>query len=1071
MLSAAPFASPPPPTRFFLDVERSLLGRSWVDRLDAEGARRAQAIEQRAGLDPLLARILAGRGVAAEDATAFLEPTVRALMPDPSTLVGMDALAARLTQAIEGRESVALFGDYDVDGACSCALLVRYFRHFGIEPQVHIPDRVFEGYGPNIAAIDALIGRGASLLITLDCGTTSDAPIAHARSRGVDVLVIDHHLSDFELPPATAIVNPNRPDDISGLGYLSAAGVAFMALVATNRALRQSGRSDLPDLLGLVDLVALSTVCDVVPLTGLNRAFVLRGLERMRRGSNPGLMALALSARLSGPATCYHLGFILGPRINAGGRIGDAALGTRLLTLESEHEALAVAARLEELNGERQRIEQEALEEALRAAEAEIGSGEGPPVLVLASAQWHPGVVGLVAARLRERFERPAFAIALMPDGSGTGSGRSLPGVDLGAAVIEAVEAGILPKGGGHAMAAGVTVRPGELGRLRAFLAERLGPAAEAARAVTTQPIDAALTARGATPEFVRELERAGPFGAGNPQPVIAFPEHAVRFAEVVGQGGHVSFSLESGDGARLRAIAFRAAGTSLGEALLGAAAADARLHMAGTLECGSYGGRERVQLRVVDAAKPSGLSLPRFPKRLFSPMIGSGREGLPRATEPSLTRQVQRLNRGRSAPTPAQSIQNSMSNSAVNQQLDSPGFRTRFLSRFIEWAGVRMIGAPRVGALTVIFPDGRSRTVGDAHTGEHAVLRLNNLAVLTEAMRRGTVGFAASYINGDIDVEDLTALFRFFLQNRDMFDAANFGLFRKAAQDLSYHLQRRNTKEGAKENISEHYDLGNEFYGQWLDPSMTYSSALFTSGDQSLEEAQRAKYHRIADLAGLKAGASVLEIGCGWGGFAETAVRDYEAHLRGITLSREQLHFATQRLVRQGLDKLAQLSFEDYRDTEGSFDHVASIEMIEAVGEENWPTYFQTVHDRLKPGGTAAIQAITINEDDFEDYKKGPDFIQRYIFPGGMLLTKTAMKEEGERAGLVLETTENFRLSYAKTLRLWRERFLERWPVISPLGYDETFKRKWVYYLCYCEAGFMEGSIDVGIYQYRRPA
>jgi cyclopropane-fatty-acyl-phospholipid synthase len=395
----------------------------------------------------------------------------------------------------------------------------------------------------------------------------------------------------------------------------------------------------------------------------------------------------------------------------------------------------------------------------------------------------------------------------------------------------------------------------------------------------------------------------------------------------------------------------------------------------------------------------------------------------------------------------------------------------TRLMSRFGEWAGMSLIGNPRHGSLTVILPNGRSRTIGRTGTGEHATLRLRNFKVIREAMRRGTVGFAAAYMNGDIEVDDLTALFRFFLQNRDMFENANPGIFRKAAQDLAYHLSRPNTKDGSKENISEHYDLGNDFYGEWLDPSMTYSSAVFTSGNQSLEEAQRVKYHRVADMAGVTEGSTVLEIGCGWGGFAEAVSRDYKANLYGITLSREQLKFAQERLRRQGLDTLATLHFEDYRDTKGQFDHIGSIEMIEAVGEDHWPAYFQTVHDRLKPNGTAAIQAITINEADFQGYKSGPDFIQRYIFPGGMLLTKTAMREQGDKVGLILENIETFRLSYAKTLKLWRERFLERWAVIAPLGYDEEFKRKWVYYLSYCEAGFTEGSIDVGIYQYRKPA
>lgn len=590
--------------RLFLNVSASVTGRTWVDRLDGAAGRIATAIGQRTGLSEILARIVAARGVGIEEAERFLEPTVRELMPDPSTLTDMDALADRLVKAITDNEPVALFGDYDVDGACSCALMTRYLAHFGLTPQVHIPDRIFEGYGPNIAAMDKLIDAGATLIVTLDCGTTSDAPIAHARTRGADVLVIDHHLSDHELPPATALVNPNRPDDISGLGYLCAAGVTFMVLVAANRLLRQRGDGRLPDLMSLIDLVGLATVCDVVPLTGLNRAFVVRGLDIARIGRNRGMSALALAARISGPVNPYHFGYLIGPRINAGGRIGDAALGARLLTLDDEHQALAIAARLDELNNERQRIEIEAVEEAAAAAEAEIGNGEGPPVLVLASANWHAGIVGLVAARLRERFERPVVAVALNPDGTGTGSGRSMPGVDLGRAVIEAVETGVIAKGGGHAMAAGVTLRNGELATLRAHLNASLANAVAAARAATALKIDAALTARGATPELVHEVERAGPFGAGNPTPIFAFPAHRARFAQVVGKGGHVSFALTSEDGARLKAIAFRAAGNAIGEALLRGEGGPP-LHVAGTLGIDHWQGREQVQLRVVDIARP----------------------------------------------------------------------------------------------------------------------------------------------------------------------------------------------------------------------------------------------------------------------------------------------------------------------------------------------------------------------------------------------------------------------------------------------------------------------------------
>jgi cyclopropane-fatty-acyl-phospholipid synthase len=410
------------------------------------------------------------------------------------------------------------------------------------------------------------------------------------------------------------------------------------------------------------------------------------------------------------------------------------------------------------------------------------------------------------------------------------------------------------------------------------------------------------------------------------------------------------------------------------------------------------------------------------------------------------------------------------MNKIAVQPRLAGPTFWTRLMSPVAAFFGKHLIGKPRHGAVTIHLPNGKARTFGNPATGEHPVLRIHNFSVITKTLRRGTVGFAQSYINGDLEVDDLTALFRYFLQNRDVFDDSEKGWFRRATQDLAYHMSRHNSREGSKKNISEHYDLGNDFYGQWLDPSMTYSSAIFSSDDQSLEEAQHAKYRRVAEMAGVKPGSTVLEIGCGWGGFAETVAKDFKASLRGITLSREQLNYGLERLKRQGLDSLAHLVFEDYRDTTGQFDHIGSIEMIEAVGEEHWPSYFQTVHDRLKPGGTAAIQAITIDERDFEDYRSGPDFIQRFIFPGGMLLTKTAMKEQGDRVGLVLEDVETFRLSYAKTLRLWRERFLECWPEITKLGYDEEFRRKWIYYLAYCEAGFAEGSIDVGIYQYRRP-
>ncbi|HVY51029.1 MAG TPA: cyclopropane-fatty-acyl-phospholipid synthase family protein [Devosia sp.] len=407
----------------------------------------------------------------------------------------------------------------------------------------------------------------------------------------------------------------------------------------------------------------------------------------------------------------------------------------------------------------------------------------------------------------------------------------------------------------------------------------------------------------------------------------------------------------------------------------------------------------------------------------------------------------------------------------AVERSQRRPTLWDHAASGVAAWFGERLIGRPRRGAVTITFPNGRTRTFGRPGTGEHPSLIIHNFSVVPETLRRGTVGFAHAYMRGDVEVDDLTALFRYFLQNRNEFQPRGAGWFGRATQDLAYHLSRANTIDGSRENISEHYDLGNDFYAEWLDPSMTYSSALFSSQDQPLEEAQRAKYRAVADAAGVRPGDSVLEIGCGWGGFAETVAREYGASVYGITLSREQLAYAQARIHRQGLDNLATFHFEDYRHTEGQYDRIGSIEMIEAVGEEHWPSYFKTLFDRLKPGGTAAIQAITINEADFDGYRRTPDFIQRYIFPGGMLLTKTAMLEQGKRVGLMLENVQNFGLSYARTLALWRERFLERWHEIQKLGFDETFKRKWVYYLSYCEAGFSEGSIDVGIYRYKKPA
>ena len=588
----------------FLGVESSATGRAWRDRLDARGAARALAIAQRHDLPELLARILAGRNVEVDAVEAFLDPTIKSSMPDPHVLAAMPEAAARIADAIERGEAIAIFGDYDVDGATSAALLARFLRRAGTEPLIHIPDRLFEGYGPNVEAVRALAARGATLLVTVDCGTTSIEPLVQARALGVDVVVIDHHQADEALPPAVAIVNPNRRDDLSGLGHLAAVGLTFMTVVAVNRLLRSrgfwAGDRPEPDLLSFLDDVALGTVADVAPLTGLNRAFVAKGLIALRHRNHVGHTSLMDVARLSGPPEAWHLGFLLGPRINAGGRIGRADLGVRLLLENDPIEAARIAAELDRLNRERQMIEMDTVAQAEAEAMAALGFEEKGAVVVTAAEGWHPGIVGLVAARLKEKFGRPAFAIALEPGGIGTGSGRSIPGVDIGRAVRRAVAEGLLEKGGGHAMAAGVTVRKSALAPLRAFLEATLAADVAIARRANGLAIDGAVSAAAANTDLVAMIERAGPFGSGNPEPVIALPAHTIVYAEEAGQA-HIRLRLKSADGAGVNAIAFRAGGQKLGAALL--QNRGRQVHAAGSFALDRWQGEERVQFRLTDIA------------------------------------------------------------------------------------------------------------------------------------------------------------------------------------------------------------------------------------------------------------------------------------------------------------------------------------------------------------------------------------------------------------------------------------------------------------------------------------
>lgn len=591
--------------RYFLDVRQSAKGMAWRQRLEPRQENAALAMAQAHGIPDLVARVMAARGVLPEEAERFLEPTIRDLLPDPATLTDMDAAAERLAAAIRKGEKIAIFGDYDVDGAASSALLKRFLAHFGVDAEIYIPDRIFEGYGPNPDAMLELAGR-ASLIVTVDCGTTSAVSIDAAIEAGADVLVLDHHQVGEGFPHSVPVVNPNRDDDISGQGHLCAAGVVFLALVRTAKILRQSNHPTTPpDLLALLDLVALATVCDVVPLTGVNRAFVTRGLIVARAQRNPGLAALANAARIGEPLAPFHLGFAIGPRINAGGRIGDAALGSRLLTSDDPVEASEIAAKLDALNAERQAMEKTMLEDAAAQADAELARGDGPAVLIAESEDWHPGIVGILASRLKDNARRPAFAIAFNKNGIGTGSGRSITGIDLGRLVRGALEEGLITKGGGHAMAAGITVERKKLGKLRSYFEEKAGDAVAEARRSETLKIDGALAAEGATLDLIETLEKAGPYGAGHPQPVFALPHHQVADVRMVGTN-HLRISLRSRAGGRLQAMAFRAAETDLGR-LLGENRGSG-LHVAGTMGANTWNGRTSPQLRIIDAAKPEAL-------------------------------------------------------------------------------------------------------------------------------------------------------------------------------------------------------------------------------------------------------------------------------------------------------------------------------------------------------------------------------------------------------------------------------------------------------------------------------
>ena len=584
--------------RAFLGVERSYGGRAWRQRRADD--RQGLAIAQRFGIPELVGRLLAARHVTVDSAASFLNPTLRELLPDPSGFRDMDRAVERLLQAITRQEKIAVFGDYDVDGATSAALLHRFFAAVGIAVRLYIPDRLTEGYGPNAPALLRLREEGIAVVITVDCGITAFAPLAVAATAGLAVIVLDHHVAEPQLPAAAAVVNPNRLDETAGHGQLAAVGVTFLLVVALNRALRAAGwygesRTE-PDLMQWLDLVALGTVCDVVPLTALNRALVGQGLKVMARRGNIGLVALADVAGLKETPGTYHAGFVLGPRINAGGRIGAADLGVRLLTTADPAEAASLARHLDVLNAERRTLEQTTLEAAIAQVE---GQRTPERALVFASGEgWHPGVIGIVAGRLKERYGRPACVVATA-DGVGKGSGRSVNGLDLGSAVIAARQAGLLINGGGHAMAAGFTVAAERVVDLAAFLNERVASAA-GGPIVPLLEIDGAIAGAAATPELAQMVERLAPFGSGNPEPRFAVTDLRVVRGEVVGDG-HVRLLLAGNGATRLKAIAFRCADGPLGQALLRGGGAP--LHLAGNLRADNWQDREGVQLIVDDGA------------------------------------------------------------------------------------------------------------------------------------------------------------------------------------------------------------------------------------------------------------------------------------------------------------------------------------------------------------------------------------------------------------------------------------------------------------------------------------
>ena len=578
-----------------LDVNNSYSGNKWS--LRSKNEELISSIQKDSQIDYITARIIAGRKIDLADVQDFLNPSLRKLLPDPSSMQDMDKAAKIIFNAIKGNKKITIFADYDVDGATSAAQLVKWARNFEVELEIYVPDRIREGYGPSIEAFNHLKKNGSDLVITVDCGAAAYSALVSAQALDLSIVVIDHHLMDADMPPAEALVNPNRIDDSSKLNYLAAAGVTFMLLVALNREARAQNFKNIPDLFDYLDLAALGTICDVVPLKGLNRAIVKQGLKVFSRESNIGLKSLMFETNTKSPITPYHCGFVLGPRINAGGRIGKANIGAELLSTENRQLAIKYAQELDRVNSERRILQDKILDEALLKT---LSMHKTNSVLVVSMEGWHPGVIGIVAGRLKERFNKPVIVIGIDENGLGKGSGRSIQGIDLGNEIKKLYEKGLLISGGGHEMACGLTIENKYIKTFHEILEKNLSDRINSIRSKFSIKIDALLNISAVNMELINSINQIGPYGSGNPTPTFAFAELRVAYADRV-KGGHIRCNFEDKNGQRIKGICFRAEELGFDEILLNER--NRYLHIVGTLKKNTWNGHTSIDLQVIDVS------------------------------------------------------------------------------------------------------------------------------------------------------------------------------------------------------------------------------------------------------------------------------------------------------------------------------------------------------------------------------------------------------------------------------------------------------------------------------------